>query len=93
MAAKGGHMPGAINFEWIRAMDLERNYRIRHGLLEALAELGITKEHRIITHCQSHHRSGFTYLVAKSLGFKHVKAYDGSWSEWGNLPHTPVELN
>lgn len=92
MAKKAGHIPGAINFEWTRAMDPEKNYRIKEGLAEELETLGITQDKEIITHCQAHHRSGFTYLVAKALGFKHVRAYDGSWSEWGNLYHTPIEL-
>ena len=91
MALKAGHIPGAVNFEWTRAMDPARNYRIKDGLTTELATLGITRDKEIITHCQAHHRSGFTYLVAKALGFTRIKAYDGSWSEWGNMPDTPVE--
>ena len=34
--------------------------------------------------------SGLTYLVGKALGYD-IKAYDGSWSEWGNDPETPIE--
>jgi thiosulfate/3-mercaptopyruvate sulfurtransferase len=91
-AAKAGHIPGAINFEWTRAMDQDNALRIRNveTLKKALAELGLSTDKSIITHCQTHHRSGLTYLVAKLLGFKEVKAYAGSWSEWGNSPETPV---
>lgn len=90
LAKRGGHIPGAINFEWTSAMDPARNFRIREDLPEVLAELGMPREKDIITHCQTHHRSGFTYLVAKALGFNSVRAYDGSWSEWGNLTDTPI---
>ena len=64
---------------------------IRKDIAEVLQSLGITPDKEVVTHCQSHRRSGFTYLVAKALGYPRVKAYAGSWSEWGNHPDTPVE--
>lgn len=91
LAAKAGHIPGAVNLEWTAAMDPARALRIRRDLPALLASLGISPDKEIITHCQTHHRSGFTYLVAKALGYPRVKAYAGSWGEWGNHPDTPVE--
>ena len=92
LAAKGGHIPGAKNFEWTAGMDKTRSLRIRSDMAQILNDLGISKDKEVITHCQTHHRSGFTYLVAKSLGYPRVKGYAGSWGEWGNHPDTPVEL-
>jgi thiosulfate/3-mercaptopyruvate sulfurtransferase len=89
-ALKGGHIPGAIHCEWTQLMDPARDLRIRTDAREFLAALGIDGSREIVTHCQSHHRSGFTWLVGKSLGFN-IRAYPGSWSEWGNLPDMPVE--
>ena len=91
LTARGGHIPGAINFEWTAGMDPERQLRIREDLAAELEGLGITRDKEIITHCQTHHRSGFTYLAAKALGYPRVKAYAGSWGEWGNHPDTPIE--
>ena len=73
-------------------MDKSRSLRIRTDMAQILKDLGITPDKEVITHCQTHHRSGFTYLVAKSLGYPRVKGYAGSWGEWGNHPDTPVEL-
>ena len=90
LAAKGGHIPGAINCEWTQLMDREQQLRIRTDAAEFLGQQGVTADKKIITHCQSHHRSGFTYLVGKVLGLS-IRGYHGSWSEWGNHPDTPVE--
>ncbi|RDH42497.1 sulfurtransferase [Zooshikella ganghwensis] len=91
LALRNGHIPGAINLEWTMLMDPNRQLRIREDSSKILNSLGITRDKLVITHCQSHHRSGFTYLVAKVLGYQRLKAYDGSWSEWGNDPNTPIE--
>lgn len=89
-AKKGGHIPGAVNCEWTQLMDQKRQLRIREDAKQLLSALGIDRSKTIVTHCQTHHRSGFTYLVGKTLGFN-IRAYPGSWSEWGNHPDTPVE--
>ncbi|MCE2027637.1 sulfurtransferase [Sessilibacter corallicola] len=91
LAKRGGHMPGAINCEWINLMDHQNGLRIRDDADEYLQSLGFSRNQNIVAHCQSHHRSAFSYLVGKKLGYN-VRAYDGSWSEWGNLDNTPIEV-
>jgi thiosulfate/3-mercaptopyruvate sulfurtransferase len=91
LAQRGGHIPHAVNYEWTRAMDKNNALKLRDlaEIRAELAQLGITADKTVVTHCQTHHRSGFTYLVGRILGF-HIKAYAGSWSEWGNRPDTPI---
>jgi len=89
-SARGGHIPGAINLDWLETMDREAALRIRADIKEVLIERGFSEDKQIITHCQTHHRSGLTYLIGKSLDYS-IKAYPGSWSEWGNDPDMPVE--
>jgi len=91
-AARAGHIPGAINLEWTKLMDQSRNLRLRTDAQQLLDSMGLTIDRRIATHCQSHHRSSFTYMVARILGYKHISGYDGSWAEWGNLDETPIAL-
>jgi thiosulfate/3-mercaptopyruvate sulfurtransferase len=92
-AARGGRIPGAKHYEWTSAMDKENALRLKDIKLieQELEEAGIDKNLTVVTHCQTHHRSGFTYLLGKILNFKEIRAYDGSWAEWGNDPDTPIE--
>jgi thiosulfate/3-mercaptopyruvate sulfurtransferase len=93
LAQRGGHIPGAANLEWTELMDPSRNLRLLPlpQLTAMLEQHGLTPDKSIITHCHSHHRSGLTYVVAKLLGYPQIKAYDGSWGEWGNRDDTPIE--
>lgn len=94
-AQKAGHIPGAVHYEWTQAMDRNNQLKLRdlEVVRAELAALGITGDahQEIITHCQTHHRSGFTYLLGKILGFENIRAYPGSWAEWGNASDTLVE--
>lgn len=93
-AQKTGRIPGAKHFEWTRAMDESANYRLlgKETLQPMLDELGLTQDKEIIVYCQSHHRSALSYLMLKYLGYKKVRGYPGSWSEWGNRTDTPIEI-
>ncbi len=92
-AARAGHIPGAVNYEWTRAMDANEYMRLKSldTLTAELAAIGLTTNKRLVAYCQSHHRSGLAYLIAKILGFQNVKAFAGSWGEWGNREDTPIE--
>lgn len=92
-AERAGHIPGAVNFDWLNAIDQSRSVRLKPAdeLKQRLADLGVTPDKEIITYCQTHHRSAHTYIVLKSLGYPRVRGYPGSWSEWGNSPDTPIE--
>ncbi|WP_372609653.1 sulfurtransferase [Halomonas sp.] len=88
-----GHIPGAVNMEWTLAMDPDRGMRIRDyaELITELETLGLTPDMEVATHCQGHHRSAFTWLVGKALGFEKIRGYACSWQEWGNRDDTPIE--
>lgn len=92
VSARGGHLPGAKSYEFSRALDRQAHLKLRDldAVKQELNELGITGEQTIVTHCQTHRRSGLTYVICKQLGWP-VQAYAGSWSEWGNDPNTPIE--
>ena len=88
-SARSGHIPGAINLDWMQLKDPQQQMRISANVQQQLADLGLTDK-AIITHCQTHHRSGLSYMLGRLLGLD-IRAYHGSWSEWGNRDDTPIE--
>ena len=87
---RAGHIPGAVNLDWMALKDPARHLRLVEDLQGLLADHGIDGGKAVITHCQTHHRSGLSYLVGRLLGFQRIRAYHGSWAEWGNREDTPV---
>ncbi|NJN52194.1 MAG: sulfurtransferase [Gammaproteobacteria bacterium] len=87
---RAGHIPGARHLDWLDLMDPARQLRLRSDLPGILERAGIRTDSDIITHCQTHHRSGLSYLVARLLGLPRIRAYHGSWAEWGNRSDTPI---
>lgn len=91
LAAKGGHIPGAINIEWTQLLASDFTLKSLVELAQIVNDHELSVDDEIVTHCHTHRRSGLTYVVMKALGFPHIKAYPGSWSEWGNLADMPIE--
>ncbi len=89
-SARAGHIPGAKHLDWLQLKDPDRATRLVQGLPRLLAEHGVDPARPTITHCQTHHRSGLSYMVGRLLGFTDIRAYHGSWSEWGNRDDLPV---
>lgn len=94
LSRRSGHIPGAAHLEWSNLTNADNNNCIRplKQIQAELDALGLSKDKTIVTYCQTHRRSGLTWFVAhKLLGYPTIKAYPGSWSEWGSHSETPIE--
>ena len=91
---RAGRIPGAVNMDWVLMINRDNHCKLHAAekIQAMLTERAIKTDKEVIVYCQTHHRSALTYIVLKSLGYEKVRGYPGSWSEWGNLTDTPVEL-
>lgn len=92
-AVRGGHIPGASNVPWSRAANEDGTFKSADDLKAIyLEEQGLKPDEPTISYCRIGERSSHTWFVLKNLlGFKDVKNYDGSWTEWGNSVGVPIE--
>lgn len=93
-ALRGGHIPGARNVPWSRAVNPQ------DGTFKPAEELRLIYEDEhelspdddVIVYCRIGERSSHTWFVLRYLlGYEKVRNYDGSWTEWGNLVNVPIE--
>jgi thiosulfate/3-mercaptopyruvate sulfurtransferase len=93
-ALRGGHIPGARSVPWARAVNPDTHtFRPASELRRLyLEEQGLKPEDETIAYCRIGERSSHTWFaLTYLLGFKRVKNYDGSWTEWGNAVRMPIE--
>jgi thiosulfate/3-mercaptopyruvate sulfurtransferase len=85
-----GHIPGSINIPYT---DLAHDGRLRptDELRKIFANKRIDLDRPIVTSCGSGVTAAVLTLGLEMIGAKQVSLYDGSWTEWGGRPDTPIE--
>lgn len=92
-AIRGGHIPGAKNIPWVKAINPDDGTFKSNEELRQLFEVdnNLKPDDNIIAYCRIGERSSHSWFVlAKLLGYNNVRNYDGSWSEYGNLVGVPI---
>lgn len=90
-AAEGGHIPGAVNIEWVQAVNEDGTFKSVGELAALFYGAGFTPDKEIISYCQTGVRSAHTWFVlTELLGYPNVRNYDGSWTEYGNTEDAPI---
>ena len=90
LSVRAGHIPGAVNVPWGKAVNEDGTFKSAEELKALYASVGVKGDKPVITYCRIGERSSHTWFALnKILGYK-VKNYDGSWTEYGNSVGAPI---
>ena len=93
-ASKAGRIPNSVNIDWAEAIDYngDRRFKSLEELEKLYSRLNISKDDPLVVYCHSGVRSAHTFFVlTQLLGYKNVKNYDGSWTEWSYFDDLPFQ--
>lgn len=85
---KSGHMPGALNLPFAEVTDADGRLKDVDDLRAVFAHIDLDRP--IVTSCGSGVTASLLALALARLGRFDVAVYDGSWTEWGGRPDTPI---
>jgi thiosulfate/3-mercaptopyruvate sulfurtransferase len=87
---RAGHIPGAKNLPASDLLAVDGTLKDAQTLTGLFTAAGIDTDKPITTSCGSGVSAAVANLALARLGRLDTALYDGSWTEWGSQPDTPV---
>lgn len=88
---RGGHIPGARSVHYATLTGSDGLFLSPEALRARFAEAGVQLDAPIVASCGSGVTACAVVLGLTLAGAQDTAVYDGSWTEWGSQPDTPVE--
>ncbi len=88
---RNGRISGARWLEWTNFIHDRERFENRSEIANVLKQRGLNKDAEIVTYCHRGARAAAAFYALRSLGYKNVKNYIGSWHEWSARKKFPVE--
>jgi len=86
---RGGHMPGSFNVPFGQVLQ-DGRLAAPDKIAAAFRQAGVDLDKPVVTSCGSGVTASILSFAIDALGKQPSRVYDGSWSEWGARPDTPV---
>lgn len=86
-----GHIPGSRNIPYAELLNPDGTMKDAEALRARFAREGADGARPVVTSCGSGVSAAVLTLGLARAGLDQGALYDGSWTEWGGRPDTPVE--
>ncbi|MFQ5684481.1 MAG: sulfurtransferase [Candidatus Binatia bacterium] len=88
---RGGHIPGAVNVDWVRNLTAgPKKFKSSKDLARLYGNVGATPDKEIVLYCRTGMRASHDYFVLRLLGYPRIRLYDGSYVDWSGDEALPV---
>ena len=87
---RAGHMPGAKNVHYASLLNADGTLKSPEEIESVFKAAGVDLSRPVITSCGSGITAAILSLGLSLTGARDHSLYDGSWTEWGGHPDTPV---
>ena len=90
---RSGHMPGAVNIPSSALLESDGTLKSPSDLEMLFKNSGVDLQRPVTATCGSGVSACLVLLSLATIGSRDDALYDGSWTEWGGRPDTPVVTN
>lgn len=91
-AERSGRIPGALHIPFDSLLNDDTTFKTIDQMADIIGSKAPEKSAQIISYCRLAHRATLaSFVMTELLGYKNVRVYDGSWTEWGSIVGVPIE--
>ncbi|WP_181409695.1 sulfurtransferase [Martelella alba] len=91
-AERYGRIPRAGHLPFDALLNEDTTFKTPAEIADLVKPHVGDRETPVISYCRLAHRATLaSFAMTELLGFKNVRVYDGSWTEWGSMVGMPIE--